>query len=76
MQPRWQRRGVGSALMQALLARWPQIYQTMLCTDDTPKTVSFYESLGFTDLRALGAGDSCGYIGSSPLPRRQNLTFG
>jgi len=41
--------------MQALLARWPQIYQTMLCTDDTPKTVSFYESLGFTDLRALGA---------------------
>lgn len=55
VQPRWQRRGVGSALMQALLARWPQIYQTMLCTDDTPKTVNFYESLGFTDLRALGA---------------------
>lgn len=76
VQPRWQRRGVGSALMQALLARWPQIYQTMLCTDDTPKTVSFYESLDLRTCGPWGPGDSCGYIGSSPLPCRQNLTFG
>lgn len=59
MQPRWQRRGVGSALMQALLARWPQIYQTMLCTDDTPKTVSFYESW---DLRTCGPWGARGFM--------------
>ena len=68
VQPRWQRRGVGSALMQALLARWPQIYQTMLCTDDTPKTVSFYESLGFTELPGRPGihADTSGVVPSPP----------
>ena len=42
-----ERQGIGTRLMRALLARYPDVYQTQLLTDDTEKTVAFYRSLGF-----------------------------
>lgn len=52
--PAQQRRGVGSALLQALLARFPAVRQIELCTDDTPETLAFYRSQGFRDFSELG----------------------
>lgn len=45
--PEYQRRGIGSALTRRLLALYPDVYQKVLLTDDTEKTVRFYRSLGF-----------------------------
>ena len=47
VRPERQRQGIGTQLMRALLARYPDVYQTQLLTDDTEKTVAFYRSLGF-----------------------------
>ena len=47
VRPGRQRQGIGTRLMRALLARYPDVYQTQLLTDDTEKTVAFYRSLGF-----------------------------
>lgn len=48
VQPDWQRQGVGTALVQAVLQAYPHVYQTHLMTDDSEKTIRFYQSLGFT----------------------------
>ena len=37
--PREQRKGVGTALLKAVLDRYPDVRQIELATDDTPKTV-------------------------------------
>ena len=47
--PEYQRRGLGSRLLRELLARYPDVYQTMLLTDDTPEHAAFYEHAGFTN---------------------------
>ena len=47
VRPERQRQGIVTRLMRALLARYPDVYQTQLLTDDTEKTVAFYRSLGF-----------------------------
>lgn len=52
--PARQRQGVGTALLQAVLDRFPDVRQIMLATDNTPKTVAFYKSMGFTDLSEIG----------------------
>lgn len=52
--PRYQRRGVGSRLLRALMERYPQVYQLELATDDTEKTAAFYRSAGFVPLDELG----------------------
>ena len=54
VHPAQQRQGVGTMLMDALLKRFPHVRQIQLLTDDTPKTVSFYESLGFKLVDATG----------------------
>ena len=45
--PAYRRRGIGSALMRALLASFPGVYQVRLCADDTEEAARFYRSLGF-----------------------------
>ena len=57
--PARQRQGVGTALVKALLARYPRVRQIQLTADDTPKTAAFYQSLGFAPLKKAGC---IGYI--------------
>ena len=53
VRPDHQRRGIGTALMQAALERFRSVRQVQLLTDDTEKTKGFYRSLG---LDTAGAG--------------------
>lgn len=46
--PEYQRRGIGSKLLKDAMSRYPDVYQTILMTENEEKTVKFYESLGFT----------------------------
>lgn len=55
--PEYQRRGLGSRLLRELLARYPDVYQTMLLTDDTPEHAAFYERAGFTNAAKYGGGE-------------------
>ncbi len=57
--PREQRKGVGTALMKAVLDRYSDVRQIELATDNTSKTVAFYKSLGFTELSEMGC---CGFM--------------
>ena len=50
---KYQRQGIGTALIKAMLERYPDVYQTELLTDNTEKTVKFYESLGFRRASAM-----------------------
>lgn len=52
--PDYRRRGIASALMRELLARYPEVYQLELLTDDTEQTRAFYRSLGFRAAEELG----------------------
>ena len=54
VHPDHQHQGVGTALVQEVLRRYPNVYQTVLMTDDTEKTVQFYQSLGFRDVCDMG----------------------
>ena len=57
--PDHQRRGIGTALMQAALERFRSVRQVQLLTDDTEKTKGFYRSLGLLTLPELGC---CGFM--------------
>lgn len=57
--PKYQRRGVGSALLRAVLKRYENVRQIELATDDTPKTKAFYRSMGFRELSEIGC---CGFM--------------
>ncbi len=46
--PEYQRRGIGTALLQQILAEYKHVYQKHLLTENTEKTIQFYKSLGFT----------------------------
>ena len=46
--PSKQRKGVGTALLKAVLDRYHDVRQIELTTDNTPKTLAFYKSLGFS----------------------------
>jgi len=46
VDPVYQRQGIGTALIQAALARFASVRQVVLLTDDTPATRAFYESVG------------------------------
>lgn len=59
VRPDWQRRGVGRALMEAVLTRYAHVMQTVLLTDDGPEQLAFYESLGFQNTRDLGLNAFC-----------------
>lgn len=54
--PEYQRRGLGGRLLRELLARYPDVYQTVLLTDDTPEHAAFYERAGFTNAAKYGGG--------------------
>lgn len=57
--PQKQRHGIGTALLKAVLERYADVRQIQLVTDNTPKTVAFYQSLGFVELEKLGC---CGFM--------------
>ena len=44
---------------QHVLDRYPEVRQIELITDNTPKTVAFYKSLGFTEFSEMGC---CGFM--------------
>ena len=52
--PSHQRQGVGTALLREVLNRFSQVRQIQLATDNTPKTLAFYKSLGFWEMSELG----------------------
>lgn len=56
---RYQRQGVGTALLQEVLERYRDVRQIELVTDNTDKTVTFYNSVGFRQLSDIGC---CGFI--------------
>lgn len=51
--PEYQHQGIGTKLLQQTLEKYKNVYQIQLATDDSTKTVSFYESNGFTSLTDL-----------------------
>ena len=57
--PEHQRKGIGSALLQAILDRFSHVRQIELATDNTPKTIAFYKSMGFREMSEIGC---CGFM--------------
>ena len=57
--PAKQRKGVGTALLKAVLDRYPDVRQVELTTDNTEKTVAFYKSIGFSEFSEIGC---CGFM--------------
>ena len=57
--PSKQRKGVGTALLKAVLDRYHDVRQIELTTDKTPKTLAFYKSLGFSEFSEIGC---CGFM--------------
>lgn len=57
--PAHQRKGIGSALLQAILDRYSHVRQIELATDNTPKTIAFYKSMGFREMPEIGC---CGFM--------------
>ena len=43
----YQRHGIGTALLQRVLDTYENVYQKILLTDNTERTIQFYKSLGF-----------------------------
>ncbi|MBE5815607.1 MAG: GNAT family N-acetyltransferase [Clostridiales bacterium] len=52
--PEYQRRGIGSKLLEQMLAAFPDVNQTVLLTDDTEATIGFYEKAGFRKVNDVG----------------------
>lgn len=46
----FQRRGIGRELLKRLLMPYRDVRQTVLITDNTPKTQAFYKACGFEDI--------------------------
>ena len=44
---KYQRKGIGTKLITSVLNKYKNVYQKVLLTDNKPKTISFYKSLGF-----------------------------
>ncbi len=59
VSPKKQRQGIGTALLKVVLDRYANVRQIQLVTDNTPKTVAFYRSLGFLELAEVGC---CGFM--------------
>lgn len=45
--PEYQRKGIGTLLLQQILLEYKNVYQKVLMTDNTEKTIQFYKSAGF-----------------------------
>ena len=57
--PDKQRKGIGTALIKEILERYKNVRQIELATDNTPKTVEFYKSMGFHEMSEYGC---CGFM--------------
>lgn len=57
--PKHQRKGIGTALLQAILDRYSHVRQIELATDNTEKTIAFYKSMGFREMSEIGC---CGFM--------------
>ncbi|MFQ6962562.1 MAG: GNAT family N-acetyltransferase [Oscillospiraceae bacterium] len=56
--PEFQRKGIGTDLLRAIIRRYPDVYQTELMTDNTDKTIAFISRLVLRlrlNLAALGS---------------------
>jgi GNAT superfamily N-acetyltransferase len=53
VHPDHQRKGIGKALVEAVLHRFAHVRQKVLLTDDRPEQLRFYASLGFRNTREL-----------------------
>ena len=51
----YQRQGIGRQLMETIIDKYKGIYQLLLTTDQSDKTISFYKSLGFESYTDWGA---------------------
>lgn len=47
VHPSHQRKGIGRKLFEHVIVKYQDVYQKVLITDDTEKTKSFYENMGF-----------------------------
>lgn len=45
--PEYQRKGIGTKLLKAVMDKYKDVYQMELLTDNTDKTKAFYRSVGF-----------------------------
>lgn len=52
--PEYQRMGIGTALLKEVLARFKDVRQIGLMTDNTSEMVAFYESIGFRKASYVG----------------------
>ncbi len=52
--PEYQRRGIGTRLLREVMDRYSSVYQMELMTDNTPKTIAFYQSVGFVKADDMG----------------------
>ncbi|GEP24678.1 GNAT family N-acetyltransferase [Lentilactobacillus diolivorans] len=56
VRPEFQRRKIGTRLVNLVLKRYREVGQVVLMTDQTEKTARFYQSLGFIDADSSGYG--------------------
>ena len=52
--PEYQRKGIGTKLLKAVMDKYSDVYQMELLTDNTEKTKAFYRSVGFTASDDIG----------------------
>ena len=57
--PSKQRQGIGTALLKAVLNIYPDVRQIELAADNTPETMAFYKSVGFSEFSEIGC---CGFM--------------
>ncbi len=57
--PEYQRQGIGSKLLKAVLEKYAHVRQVQLATDNTPKTIAFYRSMGLREYSEIGC---CGFM--------------
>ena len=57
--PVHRRKGVGTALIGAILERFSHVRQIELTADNTPESIAFYRSAGFREFRELSC---CGFM--------------
>lgn len=55
----YQRQGIGNCLIKEVLSRYDHVRQIQLCTDNTPETKAFYETLHLVTFEQMGC---TGYI--------------